>query len=345
MDFSFTAEQRDFTEAVDEFLAARCTPGDVRAATDGFDARRWRDLAEMGVWGLPVPEEFGGLGGDVVDLVGAVERFGRAVLPEPAVEALTAAAVLGEAAASGADSAAATALRRIAEDGAVTLTRSPLGDHVAAAAQADLAVLPREGAWYLIPGARLRLEPQESIDPLRRLHRAEWKTDEAVLLAEGSAARRLDAVALDTGATLTSAYLLGVAGALIDQSVAYARERTQFGRPIGSFQAVKHHLADAFVAAEFARPLVWRAAYSVTRRLDTAERDVSAAKAAASDTALRVAEIALRVHGAIGYTREADLHLWLAKAWTLSRTWGGASWHRQRVAAAVVDRGETVQVP
>src|SRR4029453_8176944 len=115
--------------------------------------------------------------------------------------------------------------------------------------------------------------------------------------------------------------------------VSSAPRRHQFGQPIGGFQAVKHHLADAHLAVEFAAPAVDRAGWSLATAQPTAARDVSMAKAMAGDAAERAARTALQVHGAIGYTFESDLHLWMKRVWALAPAWGDAAWHRARVAA------------
>src|SRR5439155_24977645 len=107
--------------------------------------------------------------------------------------------------------------------------------------------------------------------------------------------------------------------------------REQFGRPVGSFQAVKHHLADVLVQLELARPVVYRAAWSLAHRLPERSTHVSMAKACASDAAGEAARAALQCHGAIGYSFEHDLHLWMKRAWALARTWGDAAWHRARI--------------
>ena len=119
---------------------------------------------------------------------------------------------------------------------------------------------------------------------------------------------------------------------MIEMTAEYAREREQFGQPIGSFQAVKHLLADALLRLEFARPAVYRAAWSVAHGEPTRARDASMAKAFASEAARAAARVALQVHGAIGYTWEHDLHLWMKRAWALAAAWGDAAWHRERVA-------------
>ena len=157
-------------------------------------------------------------------------------------------------------------------------------------------------------------------------------------MAGGSEARGLLEDALDRGALACAAQLLGVIQQLTDLSVRYASERRQFGVPIGSFQAIKHMLADVQVKLEYARPLVYRAAHSVARASHSRSADVSMAKLAAGDAAAQAARTALQVHGAIGYTWEQDLHVWMRRAWSLGLAWGSGSWHRARLERAVLDR-------
>ena len=129
-----------------------------------------------------------------------------------------------------------------------------------------------------------------------------------------------------------SAQLVGLARRMLEMTVEYVSERRQFGAPIGSFQAIKHHLADVRIAVEFAAPLVYRAAYSLADGEPDAMLHCSMAKAQSADAAELAARAALQCHGAIGYSYEYDLHLWMKRAWALARTWGDASWHRDRVA-------------
>ncbi len=142
----------------------------------------------------------------------------------------------------------------------------------------------------------------------------------------------------DRAAMATGAVLVGVADRLIAMAAHYAQERVQFGKPIGSFQAVKHHLADALVRVEFARPMVYRAALSLTEGDRDGSLHASMAKAMASDAATLAARTALQVHGAIGYTWEHDLHLWMKRAWALAAAWGDAATHRARVLEQLVAR-------
>ena len=143
------------------------------------------------------------------------------------------------------------------------------------------------------------------------------------------------AAAFDRGALAVAAQLVGLGRRMLDLTVGYVVERRQFGVPIGSFQAVKHHLADAALRLEFAAPAVYGAAWSLACGQPSAARDVSVAKALASDAARLTGRIALQGHGAIGYTTECDLHLYLKRAEALSRAWGDAAWHRREVADAL----------
>jgi len=170
-----------------------------------------------------------------------------------------------------------------------------------------------------------------SLDATRRLFRLGGGDP----LATGPTVLDAAARALDAGALACAAQLLGAARALLASAVRYAGQRVQFGRPIGSFQAVQHSLADVLVGLEFARPLLYAAAIALADASPTAARDVSAAKIACADAAHRAARTALQVHGAIGYTREHDLWLWLTKVRALLPAWGTQAEHRARVLAAL----------
>jgi alkylation response protein AidB-like acyl-CoA dehydrogenase len=201
---------------------------------------------------------------------------------------------------------------------------------VAFADVADLFVLEADGALHAVPRDRVELERVDGFSEARPRFHVRWLP---------SASTRLDAsveLAFDRAAFAAAAELLGVADRLIAMAAEYAKDRHQFGAPIGSFQAVKHLLANALVRLEFARPAVYRAAHSLARGAPARPRDVSMAKALASDAGVLAARNALQVHGAIGYTEEHHLHLWLKAAWALSFAYGDASWHRDRVAAAVL---------
>jgi alkylation response protein AidB-like acyl-CoA dehydrogenase len=320
MRFAFTEDQLAFRDAVRDLLARECPPAVVRAAWENDDGRSgaaWRALAEMGVLGALAPESAGGLGLTVLDVVLIVEEAGYAALPEPLVEhALVAVPVLD-------------GLSRAAS-GELTVTASLNDPYVLYAESADAIVVDDHDLLYVVDRADAMLTPSTSVDASRRLAWVEW--DPATPI--GDEADRH--AAFDRGALGTAAQLIGLARRMLDLTVDYAKERQQFGVPIGSFQAVKHHLADARIAIEFARPLVYRAAWSVAEGDAESSIHVSMAKALASDAASLTARQALQCHGAIGYSYEYDLHLFMKRAWALAATWGDADWHRARVGRAIL---------
>ena len=143
--------------------------------------------------------------------------------------------------------------------------------------------------------------------------------------------------ALDRAALAGAAQQLGVTQQMLDIAVRYATERHQFGKPIGSFQAVKHMLANVAVKLEFARPVVYRAAFAVAHNAPARAMATSQAKVMASEAAVFAAKTTHQVHGAMGYCWECDLHIWMKRAWALDLAWGTSPWHRQRLADAVID--------
>ncbi len=347
MRFAFSDDQLLFRDTVKDLLAKECQPEQVRYAwvdDDGRLGEVWAALAEMGVLGVQVPEACGGLGLAELDLVLLLEETGRVGFPDPVVEtAAVAAPLLAEVQAAPAASPEAaelaqTWLERVAAGQAVvavSLDDSPLVSH---GGDADLLVAWRPGpgaadgagsTLVAVPGDRVDTVAQPSVDGARTLATAAWAPADEVVLARDGAAAELVERALDRAALGTAAQLLGLGQQLLDLTVAYAKERQQFGVPIGSFQAVKHHLADALLALEFARPVVYGAAWALATGQPRSSRTASHAKAAASDAARLVGRQALQVHGAIGYTVEYDLHLYLKRVWALSEAFGNADRHRR----------------
>ena len=318
MRFALTDEQRGFARSLDDLLTGSEVPSVVRAWADGEHAsglKLWRRLADLGVTGLLVPESAGGLDADPVDLVVAFEALGRHAIPGPWIPSVAYLPVL-----AADDKELLTAL---AEGEMATAAVPP---HTPLAVDADVA-----SRVFLVQGASFHVgdpgELRRSVDPARRLFE----------VAAGETIADLDtaAAAYDMAVLACSAQLLGAGERLLSESVAYAKTRTQFGRPIGEFQALKHDLAGVKVALDFARPLIHGAALSIGGHSSDAPRDVSAAKVASGDAAYRSARTALQVHGAIGYTAEHDLGLWITKVRALVGTWGTASDHRARVLDAI----------
>lgn len=330
MRFAFTDDQRALADAVRDLLGRECPPAVVREGWPGGDRRQvatvWRKLAGMGLAGLLVPESQGGLGLDETFLVAVLEETGRAALPVPIAETIGVAAPLLAAVGE-------KDLLRAVLAGETEVACELTGDDLVpfAAVAGALLVGDAAGAW-IFPAGGAVIEPVEAVDGARRLGRL-------VCRPAGIAALTTDAGLLDLawqrGTLGTAAQLTGLARRMLDMTVGYVRQRKQFGVPVGSFQAVKHHLADALLRLEFAVPAVRRAGYSLTTRAPTAGRDVSMAKAMASDAASFVAGVAIQCHGAMGYTVEYDLHLFAKRAWALAGSWGSAAWHRSQVARAL----------
>ncbi|MEU2779935.1 acyl-CoA dehydrogenase family protein [Streptomyces sp. NPDC007162] len=327
MRFLLDDEQREFARSLDGMLAAADTPGAVRAWARGDQSpgrTLWARLAESGVFGLATPEEYDGLGLLPVELAVAFTQLGRHAVPGPLVETVAAATLLDRLG----DRTAATWLPGIGSGKTVT-TVNPFTDESPYALDADAADLV-----LLVAGGTVRVAAstgpvQQSADPARRLSRPTGGT----VLAEGPQVPRAAAHAADVAALATAAQALGVGRALLEQTVAHVRRRHQFGRAIGSFQAVKHRLADVLIGLEFAEPLVHAAALSLASAAPRAGRDIAAAKVATGEAAYFAARAALQCHGAVGYTEELDLSLWIRKARALRTAWGTPSACRARVLA------------
>ncbi len=338
MDFRFDEDRSRFRDSVRAMLAKECSPERLRALSTSETARSpelWGELAELGLTGLLVPEEHGGLGLGEVDLALALEECGRAALAEPIADTAAVAAPL--IASLGSKSLAGEWLPAIQSGDATVAVGHPANAFVADAHVAKLLMLERDGEIHAVPREHVTLTHEPSIDPLRRIYSIAWRPKPTTCVASGEAAKRAMNAALDRGAWATAAEQLGVADALVAAAVAYACQRQQFGQVIGSFQALKHMLASVTVRIEYAKPVVHRAAFAIAN--DLPERDVacSHAKAAASEAAAMAAKAALQVHGAIGYTWEVDLHLWMKRAWSLDHAWGSAATHRARIAERLLD--------
>ncbi|MGW6393433.1 acyl-CoA dehydrogenase family protein [Streptomyces sp. NPDC055103] len=329
MRFLLDDEQREFARSLDAMLTASDTPGAVRAwaAGDSGPGRAlWSRLADAGVFALAVPEPHEGLGPLPVELVVSFTELGRHAVPGPLVETVAAAALLDR---LGDHETAAAWLPRIASGKAVVSLCAPAaGGPYALDPDAADAVLVVEGDTLRLTESSGPVQP--SADPARRLARPLGGS----VLARGPEVAAAAAHAADVAALVTAAQALGVGRALLDRTVTYVKQRTQFGVAIGSFQAVKHRLADTLVALEFARPLLHSAALALAGQ-DVAEagRAIAAAKVTAGDAAYTAARAALQLHGAVGYTDELDLSLWIRKARPLREAWGTPSACRARVLA------------
>ncbi|MFK7730433.1 MAG: acyl-CoA dehydrogenase family protein [Pseudomonadales bacterium] len=332
MDFTFSEDQILFRDSVREFLSNEVSAESLRERWDvpgGRSKELWAALAELGLTGMLVSEANGGLGMNEIDFVLLAEECGRAALPEPLVDTvLVATPILQEAGMNDVLSAIATG------DSAVAVQPTE-GALLADAEFSDYLIVQQGSAVYLMKSADATLELQESVDPGRRLYSVSWQPDQATMLADGNEGAAMQARLFNRGALGAAAQLLGLSQRMIELSVNYTSERNQFGKPIGSFQAVKHHMANVAVKTEFAKAPVYRAAYSVTHNLGDAAQHVSHAKLAATEAATLAAKSGIQVHGAMGYTWEVDLQIFMKRAWALAGAWGSRGEHKARVASAV----------
>jgi alkylation response protein AidB-like acyl-CoA dehydrogenase len=335
VDFDFSDEQYLLRDTVRDLLRRESTPAHVRAMWDderGRSPERWRKLGELGVLGLLVPEQHGGSGLDEVDMALVLEEAGRSVLPEPLLESAALAAPL--LARAGSDAQKQEWLPRIASGDAVATVGLASQPYVTDAT-ADLVILEREGEFHAVTQDRVTLQALKSVDAARRLYKVTAETGDDTLLGTSE---DLGQWAFDHAAAATATQLVGIAAALLDQTVDYVKVREQFGRKVGSFQAVQHRLAEMLLQVESARSAVYYAAYALANDLPDASVAASVAKAAANDAERFANHWSLQLHGGIGFTWEHDLHLWLKRGKALEWAYGDADFHRKRIADWVYAR-------
>ncbi|MEB8327384.1 acyl-CoA dehydrogenase family protein [Dietzia kunjamensis] len=322
MQFALDPEIIDFAGSIDSLLAKSDMPAVIRSWAAGDTAPGtavWGRVAETGATALLIDEAAGGAGATAVEAVTALEVLGRHAVPGPVVESVMVAPRIAAAldAGDGADDVAGEiaggALASVAAPGV-----SPFAPdaHVAG----YLWVVDDDEVFTASAG-----EARRSVD------RARTVTTPTRGARVGSA-RTVDLV--NHGALGTAAQLQGLGQAMLTMSVDYATQRKQYGKFIGEYQALKHQLAEVAIALEMARPLLWAGALAIAENPDdpaAAVRDVSAARVAVADAAYLAARTALQLHGAIGYTLEHDLGLWLTKTRALQTAWGTQSYHRGRV--------------
>ena len=321
MNFEIDEQQRDFAASIDAALGAADMPAAVRAWAAGDPApgrKVWAQLADLGVTALMVPEKFDGIDAHPVDLVVAAERLGRWCVPGPVTESIAVAPVLLASHDDGAERSAALAAGELI----ATVAMPP---QVPRAVDADTAGLILVAADGKVSDGTAG-EQVQSVDPSRKLFNVSVSGDGQAADVER---------AYEFGVLATAAQLVGAGQALLDMSVEYAKQRSQFGTVIGTYQAIKHKLADVHIALELARPLVYGAALSVADQTPETARDVSAAKVAAADAALLAARSALQTHGAIGFTQEHDMSLSLLRVQALRSAWGDPTLHRRRLLEAL----------
>ena len=375
MDFDLNKAQKLLQQSARDFFARECKPERVRdlmATETAYDDGLWRAMADQGWTGLIIPEDFGGLGLSLVDLIAVSEEMGHACLPGPFLSTLWAAALINLAGAEGqrkqylepiaaGDMKATVALL---EDGAdwnpeaVGLRAEKAGkefrlrgrkEFVTDAEIADLIICVARGNEGLVlapveKGAKgMKIAATPGVDATRKLYSVEFEdvvAPEADALAFNT--RTLDAVesATATAVVALSAEMVGGMRWTLETAVEYAKTRQQFGKAIGVYQAVQHQLADMFLMTEGARSAVYYAAWAVSENDPSAKLAVSIAKAYCSDAAREVGNRGAQAHGGIGFTWEHNLQLYYKRAKASEAMFGDANYHREEIARKVVDEPE-----
>jgi alkylation response protein AidB-like acyl-CoA dehydrogenase len=350
MDFTFTEDQLTLRANVRSVFMKEIAPEQVRELweTDtGRSADWWQLVTEQGLTALSVPEEYGGLGLTDIDWVLMAQEVGYYGLTEPLIDTAWVGAALIAALPESAAAFKDVWLARIAHGEAKLAIGHPLNPLVENAHVADLLLLHHGDEVHAVPRAQVSLIAHASLDASRRLFAVEWTPSEATRLAASDVGRTLWADALNRSVLAVAAQLSGLVTRVLDLAIDYTAERKQFGKPIGSFQAVKHLLADVAVELEFAKPALFRAAVSLANGHPQTDLHVSHARLALADTAALAARHTMQVHGAMGYTWELDLQIFMKRIWALAAVWGDKAFHLQRVAdhvlaeATVLDPSQT----
>ena len=341
MDFTFTEQQIAFRDAVRKFLMVEAAPellNDIWETKSGRSNELRAKFAEQGLTALSVPEAYGGLGLDEVDWVLILQELGYYAIPDSLTDtAFLAVHLLRNVPPGG--GLAAEWLPKVASGKARVAVSHPVNPLVADAEVADLLLTWRGDEVHAVDPRRARLSFNASIDRSRRLYKVDWQPAAGTRLCAAGPGKALWDGVLNRATLATAAQLLGLAQRMLDQGIDHAAQRKQFGKPVGSFQAVKHHLADVAVKIEFARPVVWRAAFALAHDEPRAATAVSHAKLAAGEAALLAARRSLQVHGAMGYTWESDLQMFMKRAWALDAAWGDRAFHKARIGADILAEG------
>jgi alkylation response protein AidB-like acyl-CoA dehydrogenase len=323
MNFDLTDEQREIRVTARNFLASRFKPEKVRelAESRAYDAGLWKEICGLGWPGIAIAEEHGGQGLGIIELVLLCEELGYACAPAPFLSNAFAGLVISEA---GSDEQRERWLPGIASGEARGTVALDPGDPALVADVDGAAVvgLPAEGTGRLVEPADAEVAPLELIDATRSFARVSAPGGDP-LTAETGMHRAMVALAGE---------LTGVAQRAMEMAVEYARERRQFGRPIGSYQAVSHRCAQMLYDVEESRSLTYYAAWCAGAEPESLPLAAHMAKARASDAAWSVAASALQVFGGIGFTWEHDLQFWLKRARVDGQLIGTAGGHRDWVA-------------
>ena len=328
MNFDYTDDQQAIKSTAREFLAARFKAEKLRELAEAgeYDDGIWREMCELGWPGIFIGEEHGGQELGVVELGILSEELGYALAPWPFLSNAAAGLVIQHA---GSDEQKQRWLPGIAsgeERGTVAYVKDGAAELVPDVDSASIVVLVEGGSARVVPAAEAESERVDTIDSTRRFSRVQAPNGSGEAL-DGDAAAGIDAIAV-----VIAAEIVGVAQRTMEMSVEYAKDRQQFGRPIGVNQGVSHRCAQMLLEIESARSAALYAGWAADHEPESLALAGAMAKAYASDAGWRVTASALQVHGGIGFTWEHDLHFFLKRAKTDAHLFGSASEHRERVA-------------
>src|SRR5215510_3851572 len=353
MQFGLTESQKILKDNARKFFAAECPITEVRRLMEtdtAYDATLWRKMAEQGFTGIIFPEEFGGLGLGKVELVLLMEEMGYALVPGPFFSTVVLAGSVLDACGSAeqkkkylepicngtARGTVATLLDT--DDARISIASGKLTGRklfVPDAAVADFILVITSTGVFLVeskaPG--IRIAPMNTMDSTRKLYSVDFNSTPAEKLA--NATRWTSA--LDLATTALVAEMVGGMQRTLDITVQYAKTRKQFGKAIGSFQAVQHKCADMYLETESSRSAAYYAAWALQEDAPDAAIAVSIAKMYASDACRNVGNCGIQVHGGMGFTWENDLHLYYRRAKASETMLGDATHHRERIARLVID--------
>ena len=341
MNFIFTEEQTQFKDAIKSFLAEECTPASIRDGwqkNKSFNLERWKNLIELGVLSSNLSEEKGGLGMDQVTLAMMVEEMGYAGLPEPVAEQI----FLVNDVIPFLPKNITEAVESNYNDGTQYIALAhPLAPNPLFLNDAAGLILLDSSECKFIAKDDMDFEIISSNDPSRELFKVSSMND-AISTSENF--DELNSAVSSRGSLMTAALLIGLAQKMIDLSSVYVLDRAQFGKPIGSFQAVKHMLADVAVKIEFAKPAVYRAAYSLSQNNPKSALHCAHAKLMCTQAAELACKNSIQAHGAMGYTWEMDLHIYMRKAWSMMACWGNEDRQQELIYKTLSSTSEELGV-
>ena len=376
MSMTFTEEQDEFRKSVRRFLEQKSSAADVRRlmeTDEGYDPAVWQQMAEqLGLQGLALPEEYGGSGYGFIEQVAVLEEMGRALLCAPYFSSVV---LAGTALVQSGDDAAKRDLLPGIADGSAIATLAWVENPAEWGTGSPSTTATRSGDGYMIDGTKtlaldahtaslilvvaqadggpslfavdgsaggLTRRKLETLDMTRKAAALEFAGTPARLIADEGAAAGILERTLQLAAVALAAEQVGAAQKCLDMSVEYAKLRVQFGRPIGSFQAIKHKCADMLLEVESARSAAYYAAWAAADGSDELPLLASLAKACCSDAFASAATENIQIHGGIGFTWEHDAHLYYRRAKSTEQFLGSPSEHRDLLAQRLL-HGEGVQ--